>query len=477
MCRPDLTGWTASSCLAVAVLAGFCLSSPAQAVTEAEALKDWNALEDAYKAFDEKLADTVAAHAANIIDTDYDAVLGLLKEVEKKDIPRLEKQLAQFENKYGKTPEEIDEAIENAVELDWNSGKHPRRRASDACKDLHRRIEEVGVAKQKKVEEFLRNAESIQSRIASGSLSGEILAKNYGELEGVLDLALKFDPKNAKAKELTANIAKDKKQTFAALEKAIDEAKWPGHSPKFGGPGDPDKLCASAMKWLQNDEANRGDKTPDHTFAVCVRGDWWVAKRNLLGEPIQWGLPIWGACYDAEEKSKGICRVFSLTILTQEGANVEKAPPWTGVTVGDLYKMRIANVKGGRAAGGGTSGGFVGFVFRLLLVAANLAAGLLLAAPLLKGKVALLGTLEAKLVPLSKQVGIAVLVIAVLSLLRAIVLCHFALFSDLLPQAAGIAAGLCLVKKPLLEKFTPKIGLACLILAILHLLLARLPLV
>jgi len=445
-----------------------------QAISEEEALKDWNGLHESYNALEEKLGDTIPSYKAVIIGTDYDAILALLKDVEGNDVPRIRKQLASFEAKYGGAAEEIDKAMEEAVELDWNSGKHPREQAGRIYENLMKRVDDLDEAKKSKAEELMREAESVQSRI--DSFPSQVRDENYAELKEKLELVLKFDPANAEAKERLANVGKQKKEAVAAVEKGIDEAKWPGHYPNFAGPGNPDKLCASAMEWLQKDEASRKQDDPDHTFAVCVRGDWWIAKKNILGEPIQWGLPIYAACYNKEEKQNGICRVFSLTILTQEGAGVEKAPPWTGVTVGDIYKMRIAKVKG--ATGGkATSGGFSGFAFRILLFLGNAAAGLLLGAPLLKQKISFLGGLEEKLSPLGKQVGIAVLAIAGLSLLRTLVFCGFALFADLLPQAAGILAGLCIVKKPLLEKLAPKIGLACLVLAILHLVLAGLPLV
>ena len=36
------------------------------------------------------------------------------------------------------------------------------------------------------------------------------------------------------------------------------------------------------MEWLHKDEATRKEEDPDHTIAVCIKGDWVIAKKDLI---------------------------------------------------------------------------------------------------------------------------------------------------------------------------------------------------
>ena len=54
---------------------------------------------------------------------------------------------------------------------------------------------------------------------------------------------------------------------------------------------------------------------------VSVSAGWVATKHNILGEPIQWGLPIFSA---AQQSEQGVCRVFKMTVLTGIGAGIAK---------------------------------------------------------------------------------------------------------------------------------------------------------
>jgi len=75
---------------------------------------------------------------------------------------------------------------------------------------------------------------------------------------------------------------------------------------------------------------------------VSVSGGWIAAKHNILGQPIQWGLPVY--CV-SQQNEPGICRVFKMTVLTGIGAGVAKAPPFTDHWTGDSFRMKAANLK------------------------------------------------------------------------------------------------------------------------------------
>ena len=428
----------------------FCIqSSPLSAEpTEEQAIKDWNNLNSLRDELKEKVEDIVPSYAPNIIGDDYDEILKVLDEVKKNDIPKIKKALASFSEEYGDSRSEIDRAVDAVVEYDWRGDKHPSETAGAIYEELSKWVANIEQARLDKAGYLLREAEGLDQRITS--FSAQVTKENFEQLKETLELALRFDPDNERAKEWIKRVDKDMKKALEGIEKAIDEAKWPGHYKNFSGPGDPDKLAKSAMEWLQIDEASRDQKDPDHTFAVAVRGDWVSAKKNILGETIQWGLPIWGACYNEAGKKDDLARVFSLTIITQEEAGVKKAPPWTGVWVGDIMKMRISNVPkmgGGRS----TSGGFFGLIFRLALVVANLVVGLLLAISYLKPKFPQLGTVYTNIEPLRKTLGVIALILGLFLFLRALIF-FFSPFADILPQLAIVIGGLFLGKEILLKK-------------------------
>jgi hypothetical protein len=488
--------------LAISIVVSLFLSVPVCGAdpTPQEALKDWNDLVTIYTRLNDQLKDTIPSYKAVIIGTNHDELLKLLATVEK-DVPAVRKQLDAFAEKYGSTQNEIDDKIHSLTES--VKDQRPDRDAGRAYEECVNYINNIPPARKAKAEDLIREAERIKQTI--DSYDAQANPENYEKLRTTLDYALKFDPDNATAKEMRANVDKDQKAKLGAIEDKIANAQWPGQYKDFAGPGDPDKLAAAAMDYLHKDEARRNQEDPDHTFVVAVKGDWFIANKNILGETIQWGLPVWAACYNSKEKKEGICRVFSLSMVTREERNIKKEPPFTGAWTGDSYKMLIKNVD--TAAGRKTTtSGLLGVWLRILLSAANIIAGLLAAAPLLKVKVPQLGKMYDALVPLRNTLGVVILAVGALSLVRAVLFCGFALFADLLPQLAAIVAGLFLgkemiFKKPavtgeeatkaekvqekiaqyeakisLLEKFQVPLGIACLVLGVLHLLLGGFPL-
>lgn len=469
--------------------------------TPQEALKDWNDLVTVYNRLNDQLQDTIPSYKAVIIGTNYDELLKLLATVEK-EVPAIRKQLAAFAEKYGTTQNEIDDKIHPLTES--VKDQQPDRDAGRAYEECMNYINNIPPARKAKAEDLIREAERVKQTIDSYDI--QATPENYDKLRKTLDYALKFDPENITAKDMRENVDKDQKAKIGAIEDKLKNAKWPGRYKDFAGPGDPDELAAAAMNYLHKDEARRNQEDPDHTFVVAVKGDWFIANKNILGETIQWGLPVWAACYNSKEKKEGVCRVFSLTMVTREERNVKKSPPFTGAWTGDSYKMLIKNVD---AAAGKktTTSGFIGFWFRILLSAANIVAGLLAAAPLLKVKVPQLGKMYDALTPLRNMLGVVILAVGVLSLVRAVLFCGFALFADLLPQLAAIVVGMFLgkemiFKKPavtgeeatkaemvqekiaqyeakiaMLETCQVPLGIACLVLGILHLLVGGFPLI
>ncbi len=491
--------------LVFVVCAASLMSIPSFAAGEQEALSAWNALEKSLSELKAMMSETVSPYAPNVIGEDEEAI-GILADYDKTIRPRVTKLLAEVTVAYG-AADKIDDAFKAVIDIDWRSGKHPTTPASKLYGDLSKAVENIAQARINRTEILLQEAESLMDSIQR--FPAWVTDENFAKLKTYLKHAHAFDPENSVAREWLAKVDTQQKEAVAAIEKRIDEARWPGHNSNFAGPGNPDELAKAALEWIQNDEKNAGRR--DHTFAVAVRGDWVVAKRDILGRTLQWGLPIWAACFFPEEQERGVCRVFSLTILTREGGpDIAKAPPFTYTWVGDMYEMRIANIgtdgvvqkvrgaaKAPRAERATQKGradfGAFRIILRIALVAANLLAGMLAAASIIRAKVPKAGAFYKVIEPYTRQTGAVILITGLVVLLFDML--RLRPLANILPVLTAGGAGLLFGKEQitawtdntrcaqatavffdkskslldLLAKQKTVIGLACLVFGLLHL--------
>ncbi|MHC5051205.1 MAG: hypothetical protein ACYTGK_11425, partial [Planctomycetota bacterium] len=272
---------------------------------------------------------------------------------------------------------------------------------------------------------------------ATNAVDADRREKSFETARNCIKVALKLDPANGAAIELRGSLGAG---AAAADEKAaaiIDAGTWETHSSRFQGPGDADDLAESAAKWLAADWTKDKD-----LLAVRINGDWLVAETNVLGQTTNWGLPIEAAFrrHTDRDADRDVAWVYSLTMVTRQA---EQAPPWEGARVGSNRRMRASKIS---APGG--AGKAPGMVPRLLLFGALLCSGLLLAGPFLTTKVAALGPVVGALRPIRPVIGVAALVLGLVFLISNLL----SPFSDLLPQAAAIVAGLFLGLELLLKK-------------------------
>ncbi|RLD10262.1 MAG: hypothetical protein DRI44_06485 [Chlamydiae bacterium] len=480
----------------------FCSAYSYATKTGEEAIKDWSALQQSYNQMAKEIEPVVPSYAPNIIGTDYTKVLATLDNYEKNMKPALEKQLNSFTENYGKTSSEINEKMKSIVK----NGEHPSTPAGNIYENLKKFMNNVEQAKIDKSDVLVQDAKNIQRTI--DTYPAQANQQNYDKLKQALDFAIKFNPKNEKAKDMLSKIDEQRKEKFAAFDKKINDAKWPGNYKNFAGPGNPNELAAIALEYFKNDKGwGANKKNKEHCLAVAIRGDWGSHKKNLLGQTVQWYLPVYLAVYSDKSKDKTVARVFELSLLTKEEPNVKKSPPFTGITVGNIWKIKRKNVPEGGSSDGNT--GLINTLFWLGLALGNIIAGILAAAPLLKQKIPHLNKVYNKLTPLSNIIGVIVLAIGTLSLLGAVAqlfMLRFVIFSNILPQLAAMAVGLflgkeLLLKKPnlpdkagktaekaqeLLKKYDDKIrllemyqiplGLSCIVIGLLHLLISNAPL-
>jgi len=313
-----------------------------------------------------------------------------------------------------------------------------------------------------------------------------------------IGIALEIDPGNAQATKLREGLGAGAAAAAKATESLLDQGTWEDHSERFQGPGDADDLAQAARDWLAGDAGWTKGKD---VLAVRVNGDWLVAEKNIKGEPVSWGLPVEAAFVRHTDKDAGrdAAIVFRLTMVTRDA---EKSPPFKLARVGSTRQMRASKISTEESGAGPN------VVFKLLLVVALLASGLLLVGPALSARVPALGSLLGLLTPLRAIIGVSTLGIGVVLL----VLNLLSPFSDVLPQVAAIAAGLFLGLELLLRKrsgaesgeghkvdaavdkaqefigrqkerigkigkYQLPLGIACLVLALLHLFGAGAPLI
>ena len=157
-------------------------------------------------------------------------------------------------------------------------------------------------------------------------------------------MASRYDAENPKVVEAQSTIDQRVAEGMKAFHTRIDKRTWPGHADN--APKDAKKLAKAALDWFKaSPDWGKRDKDPRKPLAVTVTGPWSIQKKNLLGEPIMYGLPILLAVRVESDKELDVARVYVLTMRTAEMRGVKMEPPFDHVTVGDSYFIRPSAVK------------------------------------------------------------------------------------------------------------------------------------
>jgi len=271
-----------------------------------------------------------------------DEVEGLVKQIEQfeaNELAGIRDQLGAFGDKYGTTEEEIDK---KADAMGYVNNYY---RASFAYIELAKGIENVSKTRTVMADDLIRRAEEMKTRTAKG-IHDFARLDQHDRIRAWGQMAARFDPENPRVKDFNDGIDAWVKADADALYAKIDKAAFPkqaGDAPK-----DAEELTDEAKAFLQKEEeklaAEKG-KEVSKVLKVVVTGPWRVFKTNILGEPIQYNLPIATAVQTASEKEKNLARVYLSTLLTHEMKGVNKAPPYLGATVGDSYYIRPSALK------------------------------------------------------------------------------------------------------------------------------------
>lgn len=318
--------------------AGHEKAQAAATAGEAEVMADVKALMVEYK----RLEPVFSSATGNVIHyNDLKTVRELLNKIdafEKNDLGNLKAKLETFGQKYGTTSDEIDKKADSMGYSD------PYHRASFAYTEMTKGIENVKKTRTVMADDLIRRATDMKEQTSKG-IHDFAHMKQHARIKEWGELAAQLDRKNPRVKAfndgLDAWIADDLKALYAK----IDKAKFPEQA--SNAPADAIELASVIKKFLQKEEDARAaeGKEAGKVLAVLVTGPWQIFKKNILGEPIQYKLPIATAKQVENEKSLNLTRVYLGTMLTDEMKGIKKAPPFIGATVGDSYYIRPSALK------------------------------------------------------------------------------------------------------------------------------------
>jgi hypothetical protein len=230
----------------------------------------------------------------------------------------LEKTLAAYEAKYGKTRDEI---VGSTGGMD---NVYPWQNFKENMKTM----EEVPIRLASKIKE------TIESNLASLERRHDFFRiQGHGEIRRLAGYQKQYAPNAPAVADLDKILAEDMKK----YEARIDQRTWPACKGKRSD-------RSAALKYFQ-DTWGKDSKRNYTVLSTVITGDWSVQQRDIAGRPVMYGLPVLLAVQTPEDKSRQLVRVFILTVRTHESGNAKMEPPFTSDTVGDSYFVRAKNVK------------------------------------------------------------------------------------------------------------------------------------
>jgi hypothetical protein len=306
-----------------------------------EVLADWNAIITLDKGLHDK-THRYFPHAEGMSYTkeQTDQVLTVINDVLKNDQPKILAYLKTFSQKYGEPNDEMDRKIYALTPKDPMKGMYdevnqrPSELPSRCYMNLIDRLTWVRESPKQEAKLIMKRALEL---IANADFYMDTKRDaEFAAAEAELNRAKRFNPQDAEIPEALATVQVSRKKSQADVQKAIESARFPASVANFPGPGRIPDLIPAVKAYFA------GAYPKENVLAVSVSGGWVATKHNILGQPIQWGLPVY--CV-SQQNEPGICRVFKMTVLTGIGIGVAKAPPFTDHWTGDSFRMKAANLK------------------------------------------------------------------------------------------------------------------------------------
>ncbi len=258
-------------------------------------------------------------------------LLDQLNNFDANDRAALSTLVASFAGKYGSTQEDIDR---KASEMGYVGEYYS---ASYHYLALSTGLDKISNTRTVMAEDLARKAKEMTG--LSDKSHDFFQLEQYEKAREYLELAQQFDSNNSLVQNLAATIDQDVAAGMRKFDEKIDKQSWPKEAPD--APGNAKKLAKTAKEWFKKSpEWGNRDKNPYTVLAVVVTGPWSIQKKNILSEPIMYGLPVAVAVQTENDKKNNIARVFSLTLRTNEMLGVKMEPPFDHVTVGNSYYIR-----------------------------------------------------------------------------------------------------------------------------------------
>jgi hypothetical protein len=263
-------------------------------------------------------------------------LLTAIESFEKNRQAEVQKTLANFEAQYGKTEAEIEKNTG-----DWQT--------ANAYQEIKKGIVNVGKTREVMAEDLVKKYEAGFSDL--GGIADFSKVKRVTDLKRYISMAVRFAPANTKAKEAEANHEKRANAALKDFFAGVDKRTWPGQAANAASPAG--SLAEAGMKFFREDEEwGQRDKNPRakdkeirKPLAVAIRGPWSVQEKNIMGQPIMYGVPALVAVELASEKELKLVRVFDVTLRTEEREGVKQAPPFLSITVGNSFYIRPGALK------------------------------------------------------------------------------------------------------------------------------------
>ena len=263
------------------------------------------------------------------------SLLDQLKAFEANDRAPLAGMLESFSGKYGHSQAEIDA---KATSMGYVGEYYS---ASYHYLELSKGLVNINVTGPVMAEDLARKAREMIG--GSGKTHDFSKLEQYEKAREYLALAQQFDGNNSLVNDLTATINQDIAAGMKEFGKKIDAQTWPKQA--SNAPDNAEELTRIAKEWFEN-SPDWGSRlqNPYTVLEVVITGPWSVQKKNLLEEPVMYGLPVAVAVQKADDKKDNIARVFSLTLRTVEMRGAKMEPPFDHATVGNSFYIRPASL-------------------------------------------------------------------------------------------------------------------------------------
>lgn len=247
----------------------------------------------------------------------------LIESFEQNELNGLKERLQAFENKYGSTRDEIDK---NAGEAGYTGYDRPGYGWSSLTEGIAR----VAETRKQMAENII---DRVEDRLAHlNHLHDFSHCENHDSIREWFKMAERYSHDHPKVEQTRQTIESRLKEDLDAFYARVDARTWPGNST-----GD---TAEAALKYFKESSDWAHHSQPRHPLGVSIHGDWSVQERDLLQQPVMYGIPAFVAVQLDHEREEKLVRVFDVTMRTAQGAGIKPEPPFFSITVGNSFYIR-----------------------------------------------------------------------------------------------------------------------------------------